>query len=370
MNKSITLAAIMSLAAGAACAQTSSSNISIYGSVDAGVSYVSNQRGGSSVREDAGNRSPDRIGFRGVEDLGSGYKALFVLENGFNLDDGSMKRAGVLFNRYSIVGLQGPAGTVTLGHMPDFMYEYLRFQSSGNLGSAYFFHPGNLDNMANQFQLDNAIKYESPNFGGFTFGVMNGFGEQAGSFNKGRTYSVGAKYNDSALNAGLAYTVSHDRAINLGGTMGIASLLGQTLSSNPVAPNATYTNFNADTTTSFGINASYKVGDFMPHAMYSRVKLATATGSAAEVNYELGSDYNVSVADTVGVSVSHSTFQDIRWNQLNLINMYRLSKRTTWYVAGAYQRASGNGGYAVINSFLPSNSRSQAVYRVGLHHLF
>jgi len=359
-------ATVMALAAsGAASAQE---NVTVYGSVDAGVSYVSNQRGGSSVREDAGNRSPDRIGFRGVEDLGSGYKALFVVESGFNLDDGSMKRAGVLFNRYSVVGLSTPAGTVTMGHMPDFMYEYLRFQSSGNMGSAYFFHPGNLDNMANQFQLDNAVKYESPNFGGFTFGAMNGFGEQAGSFNKARTYSLGAKYIGSALNAGLAYTVSHDRAINVGGTLGIGSLLGQTLSANPVAPDAVYANFNADLTTSMGINASYKIGDFVPHAMYSRVKLENKVGFAAQANYEVGTDYNLSVADTIGVSVSRSTFQNIRWNQFNLINMYRLSKRTTLYVAGAYQKASG--GCAVINSFLPSNSQSQAVYRVGIHHLF
>lgn len=235
----IMLTALLLSATATASAQ---SNVTLYGSVDAGISYVNNQRGGSSWRQDSGNRSPDRIGFRGVEDLGDGYKAQFVIENGFNLDDGSMKRAGVLFNRYSVVGLTTPAGTVTLGHMPDFMYEYLRFQSNGNMGSAYFFHPGNLDNMANQFQLDNAIKYESPNFGGFTLGAMNGFGEQAGSFNKSRTYSFGVKYLGNALNAGLAYTVSHDRAINIGGTLGLASLLGQTLSANPVAPDAQYTN--------------------------------------------------------------------------------------------------------------------------------
>lgn len=363
----IMLTALLLSATATASAQ---SNVTLYGSVDAGISYVNNQRGGSSWRQDSGNRSPDRIGFRGVEDLGDGYKAQFVIENGFNLDDGSMKRAGVLFNRYSVVGLTTPAGTVTLGHMPDFMYEYLRFQSNGNMGSAYFFHPGNLDNMANQFQLDNAIKYESPNFGGFTLGAMNGFGEQAGSFNKSRTYSFGVKYLGNALNAGLAYTVSHDRAINIGGTLGLASLLGQTLSANPVAPDAQYTNFNADVTTSMGVNASYKIGDFVPHAMYSRVKLENKAGSAAQANYEVGTDYNLSVADTIGVSFSRSTFQDIRWNQFNLINMYRLSKRTTLYVAGAYQRASGNGAYAVINSLFPANSQSQAVYRVGIHHLF
>jgi predicted porin len=362
--KMLLIATLLSMA-GSASAQE---NITIYGSVDAGVSYVSNQRGGSSVREDSGNRSPDRIGFRGSEDLGSGYRALFTLETGFNLDDGSMKRAGVLFNRYSFVGLSTPAGTLTMGHMPDFMYEYLRFQSSAVMGSTYFFHPGNLDNLASQFQLDNAVKYESPDFGGLKLGAMNGFGEQAGSFNKSRTYSFGANYTGSGLQAGMAYTVSHDRSLSIGGTLGVGSLLGQTLSVNPVAPDAQYVNFNSDLTTSLGISASYKIGDFVPHALYSRVKLETNVGSAAQENYEVGTDYNVSVADTVGISFARSTFQNIRWNQINLINMYRLSKRTTLYVAGAYQKASG--GYAVINTFLPSNTQSQAVYRVGIQHFF
>ncbi|MFZ6648759.1 porin [Undibacterium sp. TJN25] len=357
--------ATMLSVAGGAYAQSS---VTIYGSIDAGVSYVNNQRGGSSVREDTGNRSPDRLGFRGTEDLGDGYKALWQLETGFNVDDGTNKKPTVFFNRAALVGLSGPMGTLTLGHMPDFMYEYLRFQSSGNMGSAYFFHPGNLDNLASQFQLDNAIKYESPVFNGFTLGAMNGFGEQTDGFNKLRSYSFGAKYIGEALNAGLAYTSSNNRAINIGGTLGVGKLLGQTLSANPVAPNAVYANFNADSVKSIGLSASYKVGDFTPHFMYSRIKLETAAGSAAEANYEAGTDYAVTGLDTVGASFTRTTFQDIRWNQYNLINMYRLSKRTQVYIAASYQKA--DNGYAVINSFLPSNTQSQSVYRVGVHHLF
>jgi len=39
-------------------------------------------------RMDSGGVSGSRWGMRGVEDLGSGLKALFVLESGFNLDTG------------------------------------------------------------------------------------------------------------------------------------------------------------------------------------------------------------------------------------------------------------------------------------------
>lgn len=363
-HRNTILTAVLLSCAGAACAQSS---ITIYGSVDAGLSSMDNQRGANAQRVDSGNRSPDRLGFRGVEDLGGGYKALFQLESGFNVDDGAMKRSGVLFNRSSLVGLSGPMGTVTLGHMPDFMYEYLRFQSSGNMGSAYFFHPGNLDNLASQFQLDNAVKYESPPLYGFTLGAMNGFGEQPESSSRLRTYSMGLKYLGQRLNGGLAYTVSRNRSFNLGGTMGISRLLGQTLSANPAAPDAVYVNFASDLTTSAGVNASYKAGAFTPHAMYSRIKLENQAGSASQENLELGSDYTAG-QNTVGLSVARSRFEQVSWNQLNLIDMYRLSQRTTVYAAAAHQRAQG--GYAVINSLLPSDDKSQTVLRVGVHHLF
>jgi predicted porin len=363
--RSQTMLAAMALCSGVASAQSS---VAVYGSVDGGVSYVDNQRGKGSTRVDSGNRSPDRLGFRGTEDLGNGLKAVFGMETGFNLDDGTLKKPTVLFNRNAFVGLSSAAGTVTLGHLPDFMYEYLRFQSSGILGSAYFFHPGNLDNQANQFQIDNAIKVESAAIGGFTFGAMNGFGEQPGSTNKLRSYSLGGKYAGGGLNANLAYTVSHDRAINLGGTLAVARVLGQTLTANPIADNAVFANFNAALTTSVGASGSYKIGRFMPHAMATRIKLENTAGSVAQTNYEIGTDFDVSGNNTLGVSTARSTFDTIRWNQFNIIDMLRLSKRTTVYAALAYQRA--NGGYAVINSLLPSDGRKQTVSRVGLHHLF
>jgi hypothetical protein len=70
-----------------------------YGSIDGGLSTFNDERGAHSNKVDTGNRSPDRFGFRGTEDLGGGMRGFFQLENGFNLDDGSMKRSGVLFSR-------------------------------------------------------------------------------------------------------------------------------------------------------------------------------------------------------------------------------------------------------------------------------
>jgi len=370
MIKQHTIAlACAACAAGMAAPAMAQTSVQLYGSVDGGVSYVSNERGSGNTRVDSGNRSPDRFGFRGTEDLGNGVKALFTLESGFNLDDGTLKKSTAIFNRRAVVGLSGSFGTLTIGHMPDFLYDYLRFQSSGIMGSSYFFHPGNLDNQASTFQIDNAVRYETPAWKGLTLGVMAGLGENPDDSGKNRSWSAGAQYAAGPLKANLAYTVSNDRSFNLGGTLGLRSFLGQTLANgDPAAPNATYTNFTSAKTTSVGATASYQVGRFTPHAMFSRIELENRSASAAQSNYELGTDIETFTNNIVGVSAATSRLAGVRWNQFNLIDMYRISKRTTLYAAFAVQHASN--GLAVINGLAPSSTSRQAVTRVGIHHFF
>jgi predicted porin len=365
-RKTLFAACAATMAASPAMAQTS---VQIYGSVDAGLSIVSNEQGHGDSRVDSGNRSPDRFGFRGTEELGNGLKALFTIESGFNVDNGTLKKSTTLFNRRAMVGLQGGFGTVSLGHMPDFMYDYLRFQSNGIMGSSYFFHPGNLDNQASTFQIDNAVRYETPVMAGWKLGAMYGFGEQPGDRSRNRSWSAGAQYAAGPLKANLAYTVSNDRSFNLGGTLGIDSFLGQQLTtSDPAAPGAVFANFTSAKTTSVGATGSYRIGRFTPHAMVSRIELENRAGGAdTQTNIEFGSDVDVGI-NTLGVSGSTSRFAGVRWNQFNVIDMVHLSKRTTLYAAFAWQRASG--GLAVINGLAPSSTDRQFVSRIGVHHLF
>jgi len=361
------ISAILLLAAAGASAQ---SGVSIYGNLDAGVSSFGNERGGSSSKVDTGIYLPNRFGFRGSEDLGAGMRAIFLLESGFNVDDGALKRSNTLFSRAAWVGLATAGGTVTLGHMPDFMYEYLRVSSNGGAKSLYFSHPGNLDNLANQFQIDNAIKYETPSIGGFTLGLMNGFGEQAGDASKGRSYSLGLRYADAGLRAAAAYTVSNNRALNLGAGLGIGKLLGQVLSAAPAAANAVYANFNADQVKSAGITADYRFGAVTPHALYTQVRFEAGGASATMRNADLGVDVATGGRNTVGASLASSRLEQRRWNQLNLIDQLALSKRTVVYAAAAWQRASGPDVHAVIMAAAPASGQSQRVFRLGVNHMF
>ncbi|MCH2222496.1 MAG: porin, partial [Dechloromonas sp.] len=53
------------------------------------------------------------IGFKGVEDLGNGLKAVFQFESGLNTDG----TAGVWNNRDTFVGLAGGFGTIVAGNL-------------------------------------------------------------------------------------------------------------------------------------------------------------------------------------------------------------------------------------------------------------
>ena len=81
MKKTLMVAALTGVFATAAHAQSS---VTLYGLIDAGLTYTNNQGGSHNFKESSGSISGSRWGLRGSEDLGDGLKAVFDLESGFN----------------------------------------------------------------------------------------------------------------------------------------------------------------------------------------------------------------------------------------------------------------------------------------------
>jgi predicted porin len=348
---------------GAAFAQ---SGAQVYGSLDAGVDYLPKAGSGRLFAVNSGRRSPDRLGFQGSEDLGDGLAAIFKLESGLNLDTGASTRADAFFNRYALVGLRSRSlGTVTLGHMPDFMYEYVSPTSNSVPGISSSFTPGNLDNLANSFQIDNAIKYESPVMAGFQFGAMNGFGESSTSFSSARKYGFGAQYRGSALRVAAAYSMYHDRAVDVRGIFDLNALLGKTI--------AAGSTFTATKFRTAGVGASYAIGLFTPHVLVSDVNFANANGSESLRHYEAGVNIDISGGDKIdllGISYARSTFTTRRYNQVNLFASHLLSKTTQIYAGLANVQADGPGALAGLFGYPKANGDSQSLVRVGFQKQF
>jgi len=96
MRKSVlALALAVAFPAAFAQGQMASGGVELYGIIDVGYENVDN--GGSSVnRISSGLSTGSRWGIRGREDLGSGYVALFTLENRFEVDTGQVNNNGAL----------------------------------------------------------------------------------------------------------------------------------------------------------------------------------------------------------------------------------------------------------------------------------
>jgi len=119
MQKKLIALAVAGLVSAPAFAQ---SNVTIYGVADAYMGFGSH--GDNDVAAvQSGGLSGSRLGFRGAEDLGNGLKAVFTLEQGFSIDDGSGLGNA---SRQAFVGLGGSWGTVSLGrqYAPGYDFQY------------------------------------------------------------------------------------------------------------------------------------------------------------------------------------------------------------------------------------------------------
>lgn len=204
MKKSIAALAVASTLCGWAQAQSA---VNIYGIIDMG--YV-NERGGvagSVGKITSGAQSGTRIGFKGTEDLGNGNKALFVLETSVRADQGGFNQGGTAFGRQTFVGLQGDAGTLTLGrqYTPYFLAMNAADPfASGMAGSALNLFP-NAGNPGSGNRMNNSIKYVTPKIDGFSSELAYGFGEVAGSSDKSRQIGASLGYTADAVSIKLAH---------------------------------------------------------------------------------------------------------------------------------------------------------------------
>ncbi|WP_089166193.1 MULTISPECIES: porin [Burkholderiaceae] len=380
MKKTLMVAALSGVFATAAHAQSS---VTLYGLIDAGLTYTNNQNGSHNFKMTSGAVNGSRWGLRGSEDLGGGLKAIFTLENGFSIANGTLGQQGREFGRQAFVGLSSNQfGTVTLGRQYDSVVDYLGplALTGTQYGGTQFAHPFDNDNLDNSFRINNSVKYQSANYAGFKFGALYGFSNQADGFANNRSYSVGASYNYGPLNIAAAYL-----QLNNNITAGAINN-----ANGAVAGDNT---FNAGLQRTFGAGLNYAFGPATVGFVFTQTKLEDAasingatvgnTGNIAIGNYARFNNYelNAHYALTPALSLAGAyTYTDARldgekpsFHQFSLQTAYSLSKRTDVYLQGEYVHALdlGDSGIgAPINGVGMSSTPNQVSATVGIRHRF
>jgi predicted porin len=208
MKKTALAGAILCTLVGAASAQSS---LVIYGKIDVGVG----KRPGTTDKEvfDAGGTNTSRIGFRGTEDLGGGYAALFALEHRFRPDTGmdttisTTLPSGRFWQGQSYVGLRTPYGTVSLGrqYTPSFSLVQNQIDPWGSETVAALRGVGMLAApgiAATRFP--DSVRYDY-SAAGMNFAAAIAEGNNAERPGPDRPWSVAGNYSAGPLFVGLAY---------------------------------------------------------------------------------------------------------------------------------------------------------------------
>jgi len=354
------------------------SSVTLYGILDAGITYVSNTGGSHVVKFDDGISYGNRWGIKGTEDLGGGLSAVFALESGFKLGTGRLTFGGSEFGRQAYVGLSSPWGTVSFGNQLDMTNEMVFLYNISAWASGYAIHQGDFDRF-NGDRLPNSVKFMSNDIDGFKFGGMWSFGNVAGNFHQNSAYSVGAHYAHGAFTMGAAYTQLNNPsgiyAFDPYAMIGTHTFLGRpTVSVDPATAAVTdlfsNTSFPVDKQGTLGVGASYAIGPVTVMGNYSYTTIKAFGQSSHMQVGEAGASWKVTPAFSAIGGYQYTHFEGHHWNQLTAGLHYLLSKRTDVYISGDYLKAS-NGVDAVIGySFAPSTTTTQVDLRIGMRHSF
>ncbi|WP_233807435.1 porin [Paraburkholderia sp. HP33-1] len=186
--RSIKTAALVGAAALAVTSEQASaqSSVTLYGVADVSVRYLTNTNAKNDNRlyMTNGAITNSRWGLRGSEDLGGGLKAIFDLESGINLQDGSASDKQRLFNRNAYVGVSSPYGTLTLGRQKTPLFDLLGDTYDPLTVGNYFENSWLPGALGAGLYADNAVKYTGT-FKGLTVAAMYSFGTNSESTGEG-----------------------------------------------------------------------------------------------------------------------------------------------------------------------------------------
>jgi len=438
-RKSLLSIAPLALGAFVGAAQADDSSITLYGILDEAIANIAHSfnfdpnfvvAGNPLVNKGTqtatgllnGGMSATRWGIKGQEDLGGGTKAIFLLEEGFNLPSGQISNAalslannkstgpnvsvdsaipGQLFNRGAYTGLSSNTyGTLTAGRQQSFFLDNIAIfdpllgsQAFSPIGFSGSYGGGGF---TDDSRADNSLKYKIP-VGDFTLGALYKFGGVAGSTSAQGAYELNAVYSTGPVAVQIGYESFRD-GFSLSNNTGAGSIKATAADTKAYMASAKYT--WEQTTFKVGYereefnNPSNPTVDQAVTSVFGvplgAVANVTAYDTQKSLNvywFGVGQDftpafsllaglYHVNQNSFLGTSSGCSTTKEQgqclsgSLNYYSLVGDYHFSKRTDSYLGIMIDNVSGGPANAVLNTAPAQSVNTNRIIALGMRHIF
>ena len=370
MQKKLIALAVAALASSAAFAQ---SNVTIYGTVDMGWLHRTSANGAvpttKAQNDIQGNSAQSSIGFKGVEDLGGGLKAIFDLQYRINADTNT----GLASAGHQYVGLTGGFGTAVAGYLDGLRYGiYGKYTPAGN------YSVGNFASMTTQYdRAANAVAYISPSFAGFTLILAHATNTQVseggyistrspgGSGNDGddRLYSVNLVYANGPVSIDLDYETT--KAVGVSDSRLYVATAGASYDFGVVKVSGLYDVIKGD--------PNSLIGSRSPAGLNLGGTAATPSQEYDRRNWQVGVTVPFGMAKVLASygKVQDKILSEADASKWSVGARYALSKRTELYVDYAHIHNDRNAAYK-MNPMGNNSGTSVGVsgFDIGIKHSF
>lgn len=209
-------------AAGLLAATAAMADVTIYGRLHGD---LENTKAGSSsaVSTNMVQNDTSRIGFKGDEDLGNGLKAIWQVESGVAIDDGSAGAStGTLGTRETFLGLSSSRfGTFKLGNflvaiddLHGIAGNNFQYYTGISNDAALWLNGGKLSTGGFDARAGNSVSYQTPDFNGLTsrvqYSLTTGTGNSETQHGGASLISANVQYSKGPLRVGYGIQANRD----------------------------------------------------------------------------------------------------------------------------------------------------------------
>jgi predicted porin len=378
MKTKTALLGVLLSGSAAAFAQT---NVTLYGVLDSGIEVLTNaDAAGKRLVRQPGltGEVPSAIGVRGVDDLGGGLQALFLLENGFNVKSGTINQGGRLFGRQAFVGITGAFGTLSFGRQ--YTMTVAALSSAEVMGPDAYAGESSFDTYIPNARSDNSVAYKGT-FGAVTAGATYSLGRDASPAGGSNSPGQGTCAGEAAASATACRQWSAMLRYDKNG-WGVASAYDEQRGGNPAALASFFNGAPA-----IGLASTHDKDVRMQlngHGVFGALKFGggwlgrrvrTAGPDVRADTYYLTAAYPVTARFVLdgGLYRMINRDQDTAGSISSIRGTYSFSRRTAVYAHLGYLVNSDKAQYSLSHSApggMPGKGMDQLGVLIGMRHSF